>query len=441
MAAIQFPPGAEPGDWQNATNSVGPEIAGYGIPFDPAGIHQPYLSEQWVTTWDGGAYIVGVFDLDRYAADVARVNAAIAAYFSGGDAIFAPWLLIQTFRDPARVADPWTFVAAAWAAWTSQQGWNHPIISGFWQIASGTAPNYSARLAAAMGMSPHQFYGEFWPTMGYRSDITNPFVGSGVMLDALISYLGLVGNEKVMDWRNSVQAALESGGDAWVASQGSQFDLLTLVKAVGWAMLPLAIGAALTGVTTTAALGFEGATFGGAELPTGLDVISGTTLEAPAEAAWLGEVAGETSLATAEASTLSVSQVYDAAKTILKIESTLSQDHTITQATAPVAIKTASGATVVASPAYASPSVAAPSYAAPSVQTTPLSYVTEAGRVVSAALAFADPATGALSDSLTGESLYTIESAGAASVATAAGMAPWILLGVLGVALLGRRRK
>jgi len=95
----------------------------------------------------------------------------------------------------------------------------------------------------------------------------------------------------------------------------------------------------------------------------------------------------------------------------------------------------------VKNPSQMPPSVAAPSYAAPSVQTAPLSYVTEAGRVVSAALAFADPATGALSDSLTGEPLYTIESAGAASTATAAGLAPWILLGVLGVALLGRRRK
>jgi hypothetical protein len=384
------------------------------------------------------------FDDATYAADAAHVVTALENYFGSGASVehlAVPFLADKIMRDAALKASPESAAAQAWAAWTSPQGWNAPALAGFFE-PMGT-PQYAMKLGAMFGMSPHDYYGEFAPWLaGQGIDfhaITNPYVGARTMLDGVIGYLGLTGNAKVMAWRDSVQAALESGGDAWAASQNSPVDILTIVKAVGWAMLPLALGVALTGTTTFSALGFEGATAGG-------EAVGALGLEAPQEAAWLGEVAGETSAATAEASGLSTSQVIDAVKTIQKIESTLVQQDAAVKTAAPAVFKTASGATVTAAPAYASaPAAPLPSYAAPSgaASATPTSYLTAAGRIVTASLAHADPYTGALTDSLTGEALYTAETAGTgeAPESAAAGLMPWLLLGLLGVALVGRKRK
>lgn len=211
------------------------------------------------------------FDDVRYNADVAYWHDFVKARVKSTTPwFFSQWLAEWIIDFPESRTD--AFVARADAAWYSPQGWTDPSIANYW-TGPTTAPQQAIKLAAQLGISPQIFYTEIAPAMQRRwGEVTNPFVAQRGLLNEVLIHVGMFGDPRIQDWYNNVTAALESGGDAYVASQNSKVDIMTIARAVGWAMLPLAIGALLTA-------------------PAAATALPSLALEAPAEAAWLAEAA------------------------------------------------------------------------------------------------------------------------------------------------------
>lgn len=183
-------------------------------------------------------------------------------------------------------------VAADRARYNTLEAWDDPSLR-----MAGSVPNYVGALARGLGMTPQQFQdwsvsqGASWqtgPTWG--SDVgvgswggnTNPFVNQTIALDTLINNKGLAGNADVMAWRRGLDPALSGGGEDWVRRTSDEdmtgwSGIRNILQGAMFAMTPLTLGAALTGIpaATAAGGGLGGAVLGAIANPAQAMGVSG----------------------------------------------------------------------------------------------------------------------------------------------------------------------
>jgi hypothetical protein len=213
--------------------------------------------EHYMTAGPGG-------DWNSIPAQVPK--AEFAPYLSqqnwsaGPDSYGTDWVMDYDALNAAMNAK----VAADRARYNTMDAWSDSSLHRL-----GDAPNYAGQLARALNMTP-QALDDWYAAQGLRYNpsftnddryISNPFVFQSQALDRLIGANNLGSNPEVMNWRNSLEGPLTSGGEAYVSIAGDDDEtgwegISRAIKGAIFAIgTPLTLGTALTGIPAATALG------------------------------------------------------------------------------------------------------------------------------------------------------------------------------------------
>jgi hypothetical protein len=319
------------------------------------------------------------------------------------------------------------------ADFVSASGWTNPDVAG-----TPYGINAASALAQALGLAPHDREWAIGNVIQAGGPVNNLALQDRYAFEWLMNNYNLWQYPKVVEQYNALLPKWEKWGEYEVARVDDSFHIMDLVSAISWGWgLPLAFAS----IGAAAGVGAEAVASGA------------TALEAPAEAAMLESVAGETSIFAPAASDFSLTSAIDVAKTLYKIESTFASQQdfpTLPSAPAPTYTTSAAATTSASSPIIA---VSSSGAIVPTSQITtdaagrmldtltnePVAlvstlsrYATESGLIVPVSQ-IAPDAAGNLIDTVSGERVEQVTPEMAKWV-------PWALAGLVGIVILRKRR-